>query len=205
MKDRFTDPIESLVRRAQRGDREAFDELGQRSREALLRWIQSQMSPHLRSRVEPEDILQETLVWAYRSIERLEWRGEDALRRWLFSIAKHVVLKQAARRDGTRERFLECDPPAPEPSPSRAMRRNERFERLGAALQSLSPNHRRVVELARLRGMPIQEIARLMGRSPEAISQLLSRALKKLRETIGDTESLGLPDRLLEPGGGDDA
>ena len=58
-----------------------------------------------------------------------------------------------------------------------------------------------MIELARLDGLPIQEIARRMDRSPNAVSQLLARALKQLRSSFGDTESLGLPDRALRPRG----
>jgi RNA polymerase sigma-70 factor (ECF subfamily) len=196
--------VQELVTRAQRGDRRAFDELCERSRAKLFGWIHSLMSPQLRSNVEPEDVLQETLVWAYRSIRKLEWRDEEALERWLFSIAKHAVLKEASRKNRGRERLIECEPPGDDPTPSRAMRRGERFDRLKAALDGLSPDHRRVIELARLRGKPVKKIAGEMQRSPDAVSQLLSRALKKLKDALGDTESLGLPERPLEPRGGDD-
>ena len=204
MEHEHTSRVKALVARAQDGDRSAFDELVEHSRDKLLRWILSCMSPQLRSKVEPEDILQETLVWAYRSIGRLEWRGEKAMEHWLFSIAKHAALKETSRHARKREHFLECDPPGDEPSPSRVMRRGERFDRFESALRSLNPDQRHVVELARLQGMPIKEIAKRMERTPDAVSQLLCRALKNLKDALGDTESLGLPARSLEPRGDDD-
>jgi RNA polymerase sigma-70 factor (ECF subfamily) len=202
---RRTRRLEALVKRAQRGDRRAFDELCACYRSKLVRWICSLMSPELRSKIEPEDVLQETLVWAYRVIEKFEWRTEEALERWLFGIARHALLKEASRRNRGREYVIACEPPRDSPTPSRVMRRGDRFDRLQEALDGLSPDHRRVIELARLRGMPVKEIANRMQRSPDAVSQLLSRALKKLKDAFGDTESLGLPARSLEPHGGDDA
>ncbi len=199
-----TSRVKALVKRAQRGDRQAFDELCERYRSKLLRWVFSLMSPQLRSKIEPEDVLQETFVWAYRSIGKLEWRNEEALERWLFSIAKHAMLKEASRRNRGVENLIECEPVCDNATPSRMMRRGERFDRLKEAINGLSPDHRRVIELARLRGMPVKEIAAQMQRSPDAVSQLLSRALKKLKDAFGDTESLGLPARSLEPQGGDD-
>jgi RNA polymerase sigma-70 factor (ECF subfamily) len=196
--------VKALAMRAQSGDRGAFDELIERFRPRLLRWILSQMSPRLRSKVEPEDVLQETLIWAFRSMAKLDWRGEEALEHWLFSIAKHVVLKEASRRGPAGEHFLECEPVHDQASPSRALRREERFGRLEAALNTLSQDQRQVVELARLRGMPIREIASRMQRSPDAISHLLSRALRNLKDRFGDTESFGLPARSLETPGDDD-
>jgi len=204
MEHESTGRIEALVKRAQGGDRSAFDELIGQVRPKLIRWILSRMSPNLRGKVEPEDVLQETCLWAFRSIGKIEWRGGEAFEHWLFSIAKHVVLKEVSRLGRMDEQVLECEPPLDDPSPSRAMRREERLDRLEAALLSLSPDHRRVLDLARLRGMPIREIAGRMKRSPDAVSHLLSRALKSLRDKFGDTESLGLPERALEVRGGDD-
>jgi hypothetical protein len=43
----------------------------------------------------------------------------------------------------------------------------------------------------------MKEIARRLDRSESAVKNLLLRALKALRQSFGDTESLGLPDRRL--------
>ena len=83
------------------------------------------------------------------------------------------------------------------------MQRNERFDRLQEALQSLSPEHREVIELARIKGLKAREISERMGRSPVAVRLLLFRALEQLRNRFGDTASLNLPDRAM-PTGGDD-
>ena len=82
-------------------------------------------------------------------------------------------------------------------SPSTAARREERFERLKNALERLSPEHGKVILLARVERIPGREIAVRMHRSPQAVAKLLSRALLKLKEEFGDTESLHLPDRTL--------
>ena len=58
--------------------------------------------------------------------------------------------------------------------------------------------------LARIQGLQVKEIAKRMNRSPDAISQLIRRALMRLRETLGDTESLGLPAKLFDFQGEED-
>ena len=70
-------------------------------------------------------------------------------------------------------------------------------------MEDLSPDYRTVVHLSRIEGLKISEIAERMGRSPSAIKNLLLRAMKQLRESFGDTESLGLPDRHLGEGSSD--
>ena len=83
-------------------------------------------------------------------------------------------------------------------SPSKELRRDERFERLKAALSRLKPDYRKVIFLARVRELPMRDVASRMGRSLNATSVLLYRALMKLQEAFGATESLNLPDRRLE-------
>ena len=139
-------------------------------------------------------LVQEALAWAFKSIHKLEWRGEEAFDRWLCSIAKHVLLKAAARENRQPELRLEHEVVGNDPSPSKGLRREERFSRLERALRDLSDDHRQVIRLARIEGVPVKEIAERMGRTPDAVSQLLIRALRKLRESFGDTESLSLPE-----------
>jgi RNA polymerase sigma-70 factor (ECF subfamily) len=194
---------EDLVQRAREGDREAFDALILRFRDRLDAWVRSSLGPELKVRVSSEDVLQETFLWAFKGIGNLRWRGEASFGHWLVSIAKHVLFKEA--RKGKHACLeLERDTAGGGVTPSRLVRRDERFDRLEKALADLSPEHRHVVELARIEGLPVKEIARRMDRSPNATSQLLARALKKLRANFGDTESLGLPERSLRQEGADD-
>jgi RNA polymerase sigma-70 factor (ECF subfamily) len=89
-------------------------------------------------------------------------------------------------------------------SAGRALRREERFERLEKALRGLSPDHREVIVLARIEGLQMKEIAERLGRSNSAVKNLLLRALKELKSSFGDTESFHLPDRSLKGKGGTD-
>ncbi len=83
-------------------------------------------------------------------------------------------------------------------SPSKGIRRQERLERLEQAMETLSPDYRTVLKLARMDGLPIKEIAKQMGRSESAVHNLLLRATKQLRQSFGDTESLNLGDGHFE-------
>jgi RNA polymerase sigma factor (sigma-70 family) len=83
------------------------------------------------------------------------------------------------------------------------MRREERFERLEKALDSLPHDYRTVITLMKVRGLSLKDVARRMGRSPDAVTMLHLRVLRKLRAAYGEanTESLHLPhDRTLDPG-----
>lgn len=190
-----------LVESARKGDCHAFGVLAERCRERLTSLIRLRLGSQLRRRVEEDDVLQEAYLKAYRSIARFQWNGEGSFFRWLGGIAEHVVQDlvrhhlQTQKRMVGRERSLEgaLESPDGEPRelpaalaaeltpPSRRMRRDERFDRLEEAIECLDPDHREVILLAVVRGLPTKEVASSMGRSPDAVSMLLLRALRKLR------------------------
>ena len=194
------DTARGLIARAQEGDRAAFDRLVEVYRDRLAARIETRVGASLRQAVEVEDILQETLLRAFRSLGRFEWRGEESFHRWLCGIAEHAILKAAHRHRRGPGEPLRADLAGKGTSPSTLLRRNERFDRLQDSMDSLSDDHREVIRLARIERLPMEEIARRLGRSPEATKQLLRRALVKLREKFGETESIHLPDRRLEGG-----
>lgn len=193
-----------LVRRAQESDREAFDLLFREHADQVEYFIRLRLGSRLRGVLEVEDVLQEVALRSWRSIGRFRWEGEGSFLRWLRSIAENMIL-EAASRDRRHPRL-----PAPangaKDSPSQAtlLRRAERFDRLQRAFDALSPDHRKIVLLARLEMLPLDVVAEKMGRSPAAVKQLLWRALKEMRAGFGETESLGLPDRPLLDGGSPD-
>jgi RNA polymerase sigma-70 factor (ECF subfamily) len=198
-----TDPTRALVSRAQAGDRSAFDEIVERFRARLEHQIRSRMSETVRLQLDADDILNETFACAFESIARLEWQGEETFYRWLGSIAEHLIRNASRKKSWTRLR-LEREAAAADTSPSRRMRRDERFDRLEKALNRLSPDHKRALVLSRIEGLKVSEISQKMNRSTNAVKKLLARALEELRRSFGDTESLHLPDRRLEVEGVDD-
>lgn len=192
-----------LLGRAKDGDRDAFGALVGREDAPLRAFIETRLGRGVRQSVETDDIVQETHLRALRSLERFEWRNENSLFSWLAAIAEFVI-RDHARAQRRRERVALLDQqqvPASVLSPSRVLRREERFERLRSALETLADDHRQVVWLARIERLPLNQVAERMHRSRGAVKQLLLRALQKLRESFGDTESLGLPQRKLREEG----
>ncbi len=189
---------QALVERAGQGNREAFDTLVARSRKELESLVASRLGGRLRGKLERDDLLQETVARALESIGRFEWQGEGSFRRWLFGIAENVTREAARklRRGPDLEAFP--DMPGTDSSPSKHVRRSERFERLQEAIRRLSPDHRRVILLVRIEGLTIREVAERMERSVSSVKNLLLRAMRAMRETLPDTESLTLPPRRLE-------
>jgi RNA polymerase sigma-70 factor (ECF subfamily) len=210
------DAREKLVAKAQRGDRAAFDELALEHRRSLEDLFSREMGPSLRAKVDVEDLLQETLLRAFQDLKGFDPRGDKAFEAWLFAIARHAVQDRARylhrkKRACDREVHLSSRSPSGQPlgnpldrlaatsvpSGATSLRREERFDRLQAALDNLSPDHREVIQLARIEGLSMKEVAAKMNRSEAAASVLLVRAMRKLKAAFGSTESFHLPLRGL--------
>ena len=206
----MTTPMETadtslaLVRKAKSGDRHAFERLLESYGGRVRALIASRLKAREMVTVEVDDVLQEALLRSYRAIGGFEWQGEDSFLRWVGGIIDNVI-REISRRGARKPVFrLEHDVSDEPVSPSRAMRREERLDRLHGALNDLVPEYREVIVLSRIEGRSFDEIAERMGRSPNAVKQLLWRALKKLKESFGDTESLNLPRREFKEGRNDD-
>lgn len=200
------------VEKARAGDCDAFNRLVREHEGPLRALIAAQLGEGLRGRVEVEDLLQETFLRAFRSIRQFEGTTDAAFRAWLATIASNAVAEKGRRittqrADYRREVPLPRDPStaadgvgspspsleSPDTSPSGHLRREERLDRLLESLEKLSPDHRQVILLTRIEGLPVKEVARRMGRSDKAVSMLLLRAMLALREVFGETDSLSLP------------
>lgn len=195
---------EALIRGARAGRREAFDQLAAGLSGRLRGLVQTRVGSFLRQTIEVDDVVQETLLRAFRSIARYRGNDPESFLRWLGGIANHVIFETARRHRRELLIALEDETAAPGITQSKESQRQERFDRLQRALDTLSPDHRKVILLARVERLPMAEVARKMDRTPEAASQLLWRALKKLKEAFGNTDSYHLPPRQLEDRGTSD-
>ena len=126
---------ESLVLRAQEGDRSAFEALLEGCRDKLENFVGTRIGDHLRQEVDVEDVLQETYARALKSISEFRWRGRGSFSRWLNAIAEHVIVSLARRKKtrDSRTLFLEQELVREDPAPSKALRRKERLDRLQQA------------------------------------------------------------------------
>jgi RNA polymerase sigma-70 factor (ECF subfamily) len=149
-----------------------------------------------------EDLVQETLLAAWRGLDRFE--GRAALRTWLYRIATNRCLNWLRDR-GRRPQMSSVPPetsvpPAPtrlteplwlEPYPDALLdgvdlpeSRYERREAIGlafvAGLQRLPPRQRAALVLRDVLGFSARETAETLGTSEVAVHRLLSRAREGL-------------------------
>jgi RNA polymerase sigma-70 factor (ECF subfamily) len=186
-----------LIARAKAGERGAFDELFSEVEASVRAFVQSRIHAGAKRALDVDDIVQDTFVRGREAISGLRGQDLESLRRWLMGVARIALIRAADASRKCPPLEVSVDPPAKAVSPSKAVRRDERFDRLRDAIDALRGDQREVVRLVRIEGLSVKDAAARLGRSPDAAKKLLGRALKALRTRFGETESLHLPEKTL--------
>lgn len=201
MRDAGEDVAE-LIRQVQLGRRDSLERLLHLYRNYLGILARGGLDGALLAKVDPSDVVQETLLAAFRDFARFRGATEAELVAWLRGILAHRLamavrhFRGTAARDIDRERAiagaldrssgaLDGLIPAKGPTPSQQARRRERGVILADALAALPPDHRQVVTLRVFHHLDWQSVAGRMNRSPNAARMLWTRALEKLGVMIG--------------------
>lgn len=190
----MSDPSQSSICSATRGDPVAIEEVLGAYLPRLQRFVHLRLGPQLRAREDTLDIVQSTVRELLQQPD-FEWRGEIEFRAWLFQAALHKILEKQ-RFHGAEKRALDREvQPASSVfgealadlvSPSRIAGAREELQRLEAAIDRLTEPQREVLTLARIVGLPHAVIAERLGKSEVAVRQLLVRAMAAVGQALGD-------------------
>ncbi len=196
-----------LIDNARKGDQQAARRLlvlyHPRLRARLLR----KMDPVMRSKIEPEDILQQVYLESFRAIENFTYQGEDSFLRWMYAILDRKLIdehraQRAERRDVRREVKpaassgnqttyvdLMARIMATSHTASRVVRKEEALGVISACVATLPDHYRDVIQMRFIEGRPVAEVAEVLNRSVGSVHMICHRALRQLRE---QAEKLGI-------------
>jgi RNA polymerase sigma-70 factor (ECF subfamily) len=157
----------------------------------------------LRSRIDPSDVVQETLLRAHQKVGQFRGHTEAELAVWLRRIlfnhlteslrklgptapvrpSEQVLEKSLEQSSARLEAWLASE----QSSPSEQAIRHEEVLQLSEALSQLPESQRTALELKHLQSWSVEAIGREMGLSKAAVGGLLRRGMKKLRELMEET------------------
>lgn len=181
-----------LVRRAQSGDKVAYDDLVQRYQERIYATIYHMTSNH----EDASDLAQDVFVRAWTALR--SFKGDSSFYTWIYRIAVNRTinfLKQRRNRSthlslNDLEVGTENDPEMVELVSHRTPRRDaalsELQQRLNSALQKLSEEHRTVVTLHDVQGLAHEEIAQILKCNPGTVRSRLFYARQQLQAWLSD-------------------
>jgi RNA polymerase sigma-70 factor (ECF subfamily) len=173
------------------------------SHEQLRAWLRYHarllLDDRLRGKVDPSDVVQETLLKAIEHQAQLRGQSEAQRRAWLRQILANTLADlvrrylQGRKRNVGREQSLDdalqqssarlegwlADDAA---APQDQVEQHERLLWLAEQLATLPEDQRQAVQLKHLHGCSVDEIARHLGRSTASVAGLLRRGLETLRQ-----------------------
>lgn len=169
---------------------------------SYLRFLaRAHLDPRLRAKVDPSDLVQQTLLQAHQARASFSGDSPEQQAAWLRKILArnlaHAVRDQhRARRDVKRERSLDQALEASSvrlgdwladgrSSPSQQLLRHERMLRVAAAVEGLPEAQREAVVLHYWQSWSLEQIAGQLDRTPAAVAGLLHRGLDKLKTVLG--------------------
>jgi RNA polymerase sigma-70 factor (ECF subfamily) len=168
-----------VIAQAQAGDPLAFDDLYQRYAHLILRFL------YLRTHEaeNAQDLTQEVFMRVLRNIASFEYRGEKSFLGWLYTIATHVQIGQARRKQNLQ---TPLDASAEIADPRGQEYVTTAFERifLQHAIDQLTEDQKQVLTLKFFGDLTNQEIALAIGRSEGAVKALQYRALQSLHQIL---------------------
>ena len=184
---------ELLLRRAQSGDPEAFEQLIGPLEQLVWRicWH------YTGNREAAEDCGQETMIRIWRSLE--SYRGDCALESWVYRIAANCCMDWLRKKKREKSVSVEplqeqgFDPADPSPGTEDQVVAEDEHRRLREAITQLPDEQREALILTQLEKFPYEEAAQMLGVSEGTIKSRVNRAKARLKEILSADGELSPP------------
>ena len=174
---------ESLVRRAQHRDQEAFAQLYEEHFDKIYRYVTLKIG----NATEAEDMTQQVFLNALQSISSFKWKGIP-FSAWLFRIAHNQVVdyfRSKKRATVPLDESLASN----NNNPQLIVEQKLDIEQLLLATKRLTDAQREVISLRFAGELSIVQVAKAMGKSQGAVKALQHSAIIALRKTLRVTEN----------------
>lgn len=193
---------DTMLRRAAAGDHVSIDALLEQHRSALKKMLAVRMDPRVQGRIDPSDVVQETLTLASQRLPKYAAEQPIPFYPWLRQIALEKLAVQhnhhlrVAKRSVVREQDVRAEISDASvcglaqqivgtvESPSQTMMREEMVQRLRDALDTLREADREVIIMRFLEHMNSRDIGATLGISEAAVNMRKMVAIERIRKVL---------------------
>lgn len=189
---------QTWLRDAKEGGQPEFNRLYEHVAPAVFAWATLRVRRDRRSELDPQDLVQEVWLRTWRSLDGFDEQNTP-FRRWIFRVAKLVMLELV--RDGTRRRHALLDSDTkraileevldPGTAISRRMARDEALQLFTDRLAELPEDESKLTIYCGLEGMSYEEAARRLDSTEAAVARRWQRLRIRLSEA-------GIPKNLFD-------
>ena len=184
---------ELLLRKAQRGDPEAFGRL----MEPLEQLVWRVCWHYTGNREAAEDCGQEAMIRIWRNLAN--YRGDCALESWVYRIAANCCMDWLRKKKRDKSVSLEpmreqgFDPADTSPGTEEQVVAKDERQRLRDAIAQLPDDQREALILTQLEKIPYEEVAQSLGISEGTVKSRVNRAKARLKEILSEERELSPP------------
>jgi len=170
---------ESLVRKAQQRNQEAFAQLYEENFDKIYRYVVLRIG----NKTEAEDMTQQVFLNALKSISSFKWKGTP-FSAWLFRIARNQVVDYLRKKSKRATAPLDESVVSSDSHPELTAERRLDIEQLLLATEQLTAAQREVISLRFAGELSIAQVANVMGKSQGAVKALQHSAIVALRKVL---------------------
>ncbi len=184
---------ELLLRRAQRGDADAFEQL----MTPLEKMVWRICWHYTGQRETASDCAQEAMIRIWRSLGG--YRGECAFESWVYRIAANCSMDAMRKQKRDKSESIEplkeagFDPADPEPGTEEKVIAAERKRQLRENIARLPEDQREALIMTQLEGISYEDAAERLGVSEGTVKSRVNRAKMKLKEWMEESGELSAP------------
>lgn len=177
-----------LIKRAQRGDSDAFEELVSPYESRIYAICLRIMG----NREDALDCAQDAMLRIFRALG--EYRFQAAFTTWLFRITTNVCLdalrRQRVRPSTSLDALMDegYSPPDPQASPEEALSERERMQTIREGIAMLPADMRAALVLRDIQGLAYEEVAQILHLNLGTVKSRISRARERLRKLVLDSQ-----------------
>jgi RNA polymerase sigma-70 factor (ECF subfamily) len=170
---------ESLVRRAQHRDQEAFAQLYEEYFDGIYRYVVLRIG----NEMEAEDVTQQVFLNALRSISSFRWKGVP-FSAWLFRIAHNQVVDYLRKKTRQATESIDESLAINKSDPRLVVEQRLDIEQLILATKRLTKAQQEVIALRFVSELSTAQVAKVMGKSEGAVKALQHSAIVALRKAL---------------------
>ncbi|MBK5290740.1 MAG: RNA polymerase sigma factor [Acidobacteriia bacterium] len=183
----------ALIRAAQGGDADAFEQLVYSYDQSVLRLAFNL----IRSQEDARDIYQEAFLRVHKNLHT--FRFDCSFHTWLYRIVTNLCLDHLRRRkvrreedlvvqteDGPKDRLDSVPETSADANPQHRLLNGELRRRMEQVISELTPRERAVFQMRHYEGMRLRAIGEMLGTTEEAAKNCLFRATQKMRTALGE-------------------